>query len=125
MDSDGAGSPGGRAQVDGVVTETLPSARLLLLLRNEFGETLFVASSTDGTSRRADTLRPGRRKLRCRIPGNFLAPGRYSITINHPFATYETIHENIITFTVNEQNSTVMRETADVKLAPLLEWSDV
>jgi translation initiation factor IF-1 len=26
MDSDGAGSPGGRPQVDGVVTETLPSA---------------------------------------------------------------------------------------------------
>jgi translation initiation factor IF-1 len=26
MDSDGAGSPGGRAQVDGVVTEQLPSS---------------------------------------------------------------------------------------------------
>jgi len=107
------------------ITETLPSARLVLLLRNEFGETLFVSSNTDGTSRRAGTLRPGRHRLRCRIPGNLLAPGRYSITVNHPFAAYETTHENIITFTVNEQNSTVTRDTTEAKLAPLLEWSDV
>jgi len=110
---------------DFTVTETLPAARLFLQLRNELGETLFVSSSADGRGGRITPMTPGRRKMGCRIPGNFLAPGRYSITVNHPFGTYDTIHENIITFTVNEQNSTVPRENPEAKLAPLLEWRDV
>jgi translation initiation factor IF-1 len=48
MDSDGAGSPGRRAQIDGVVTETLPSA--LYTVRLEDGSVM-VAHIADRMDR--------------------------------------------------------------------------
>ena len=47
MDSDGAGSPGGRAQVDGVVTETLPSALYKVRLAAGSTVTAHIADRMD------------------------------------------------------------------------------
>jgi lipopolysaccharide transport system ATP-binding protein len=105
---------------DFTVVTALPSSRLLLQIRNDLGEVLFTSSSADGTGRRDQPLRPGRQQARCRIPAHLLMPGRYSVSVNHPFATYEGMHENIITFTINEQNS--VSDGREGKIAPLLEW---
>ena len=47
MDSDGAGSPGGRAQVEGVVTETLPSALYRVRLAEGSVVTAHIADRMD------------------------------------------------------------------------------
>jgi hypothetical protein len=61
--------------------------------------------------------------MRCRIPENLLMPGRYSVSVSHPFGGYEVMHDNIVTFTVNEQNALIDADARDGKIAPLLEWT--
>jgi lipopolysaccharide transport system ATP-binding protein len=104
-----------------IVGKFSPS-RLIMKLRNELSETLFTSTSADNTSQHAHAWREGRQTIHCRIPANLLTPGRYSITVNHPFATYDVFHENILTFTVNEQNSVAARDGREGKIAPILEW---
>jgi lipopolysaccharide transport system ATP-binding protein len=106
---------------DFTVVHALSAARLLLEVRNDLGETLFTSSSADGSGQRMKPMRQGRQQARCRIPGNLLRAGRYSISVNHPYSTYEVMHENIITFSINEQNGG-MEDGREGKIAPLLEW---
>ena len=42
--------------------------------------------------------------------------------MTRPRSGYELLHDNVVTFTVNEQNSFAGREGRDGKIAPLLEW---
>jgi lipopolysaccharide transport system ATP-binding protein len=99
-----------------------PSA-LSIKLHNEYGEVLFTSSSADGTGHRTHPWPVGPGKLRCRIPGNLLQAGRYSISITRPRGGWELLHDNVVTFTVNEQNSFIGHEGRDGKIAPLLEWT--
>ena len=61
--------------------------------------------------------------MRCRIPANLLLPGRYSVSVSHPFGGYEVMRDDIVTFTVNEQNALPDVGARDAKIAPLLEWT--
>ena len=105
------------------VVSQLPPGRLFLRVHNEYGETLFTSTSADGSGVRGEPWRMGRQKMRCRIPRNLLMPGRYSVSVSHPFGTYDVMHDNIVTFTVNEQNSLIDADLRDGKVAPLLEWT--
>ena len=105
------------------VVSPLPPGRLLLRVHNEFGEVLFVSTSSDRSGVRGEPWRMGRQKTRCRIPSSLLTPGRYSVSVSHPFGGYEGMHENIVTFTVNEQNALIDADTRDGKIAPLLQWT--
>lgn len=105
------------------VVAQLPPGRILLRVHNEYGETLFTSTSADGSRVRGEPWRMGRQKMRCRIPANLLMPGRYSVSVSHPFGGYEVMHDNIVTFTVNEQNALIDTDGRDGKIAPLLEWS--
>jgi lipopolysaccharide transport system ATP-binding protein len=105
------------------VKAPLAPGAISIRLHNELGEVLFTSSSADGTGQRAQAWRMGRGKMRCRIPGNLLQPGRYSISVTRPRGGYELLHENVVTFTVNEQNSLIGRDGRDGKISPLLEWT--
>jgi lipopolysaccharide transport system ATP-binding protein len=102
----------------------LAPGRLLIRVHNDYGEVLFTSTSTDGTGQRAHAWTLGRQKMRCRIPGNLLQPGRYSISVSRPRGNFELLHENVVTFTINEQNSLVERDGRDGKISPLLEWAN-
>ncbi|HXG59018.1 MAG TPA: hypothetical protein VNL91_08335, partial [Thermoanaerobaculia bacterium] len=103
------------------ITRPLPAGRLELHVRNEFGETLFVSTSADASGLRTHEWTRGRQRRRCRIPGNLLRPGRYSVTVNHPFGGYDLLHQNILTFTINEQGSPAA-DGREGKISPVLEW---
>jgi lipopolysaccharide transport system ATP-binding protein len=105
------------------VVSQMPPGRLLLRVRNEYGEPLFTSTSADRSAVRGEPWRIGRQKMRCRIPANLLMPGRYSVSVSHPFGGYDVMHDNIVTFTVNEQNALIDADTREGKIAPLLEWS--
>ena len=102
---------------------SLAPGAISIRLHNELGEVLFTSSSADGTGQRAHAWRIGRGKMRCRIPGHLLQPGRYSISVSRPRGNFELLHENVVTFTINEQNSLVERDGRDGKISPLLEWT--
>ncbi|HEY2830188.1 MAG TPA: polysaccharide ABC transporter ATP-binding protein, partial [Thermoanaerobaculia bacterium] len=89
------------------VVSPLPPGRLFLRVHNEYGETLFTSTSADRSSVRGEPWRMGRQKMRCRIPANLLMPGRYSVSVSHPFGGYDVLHDNIVTFTINEQNALI------------------
>lgn len=105
------------------VKASLPPSAIVIKLHNEYGEVLLTSSSVDGSGQRAHSWRIGPGKIRCRIPGNLLQPGRYSISVTRPRGGYELLHENVVTFTINEQNSFAGHEGRDGKIAPLLEWT--
>jgi lipopolysaccharide transport system ATP-binding protein len=101
----------------------LAPGRLLLRLHNEYGEALLTSTSVDGSGHRAHAWTQGRQKMRCRVPGNLLQPGRYAVSVSRPRGAFELLHENVVTFTINEQNSLIDRDARDGKIAPLLEWT--
>jgi lipopolysaccharide transport system ATP-binding protein len=98
--------------------------KLELRLTNDVGEVMFTSTSADPSGQRTHAWRPGRQRMRCRIPGNLLVPGRYSIGINEPQGGHETFRENVVTFTISEQNSLAARDGRRGRIAPLLEWTN-
>jgi lipopolysaccharide transport system ATP-binding protein len=101
----------------------LPAGYIAIRLHNEYGEILFTSTSADGSGHRGHAWPVGPGKMRCRVPGNLLQPGRYSISVTRPRASFELLHENVVTFTVNEQNSFSGHDGRDGKISPLLEWT--
>lgn len=109
---------------DFTILKPFPPWRLELHVRNESGETVLLSTSADQSGRAAHEWRVGRNTLRCRIPGHLLAPGQYFISVNEPYGMHDNMRENILAFTVSEQNAVVAHEGRYGKVAPLLEWSE-
>ena len=102
-----------------------PPGRLELQIRNELAETVFTSTSADAGGQRNHAWALGRHRWRCRIPANFIAPGRYFVTVNEPYGTHDYHRENIMSFTVSEQNSLASIDGRAGKVAPLLEWTEL
>lgn len=89
-------------------------------LHNEMGEALFTTSSADGSGHFNHAWSLGRQQLRCQIPGYFLMPGRYSLTITEPYGAYDILREAVVSFTVSEEGALLGERPG--KIAPLLKW---
>jgi lipopolysaccharide transport system ATP-binding protein len=105
------------------IVKPLADRRIELHVANEFGELLFMTTSADPDHSRHHAWSIGRHTFTCHIPPNLLAPGRYRISVTHPFAAWDTIQENILAFTVTEQNSVSAIDGRTGKIAPLLDWT--
>lgn len=104
------------------VLQPLPAGRIALRVSSDQGSLVFTSASTDQMNQLNAAWRMGRQRLRCRIPGNFLAPGRYLISVTEPAGDYEHFRPNIISFNVSEQNSLAARDGRPGVVAPILEW---
>jgi lipopolysaccharide transport system ATP-binding protein len=105
------------------VVKPLSDRRIELHLANELGELLFITTSADPDHRRNHAWSIGRHTFVCHIPPNLLAPGRYRISVTHPFGSWDSAHENILAFTVTEQNSLAAIDGRAGKIAPQLDWT--
>jgi lipopolysaccharide transport system ATP-binding protein len=110
-------------EYDYTVNGELPIGRFGLTLVNEEG--LRVLSSVD-TDTMGNLNRPwplGRFVIRCTIPGSFLRPGHYYLTVSEPRSTGgDIIHENLLSFTVNGLGSPSERDGRRGVIAPTLHW---
>ena len=104
------------------IHEPFPAGHIEARLLNDLGEVLFTSSSADGTGSANHDWRVGRSRYVCTIPGNFLAPGRYFLTVSEPVGNWDIVRENVISFSVSEQNSRLGGERQG-KIAPLLVWA--
>jgi lipopolysaccharide transport system ATP-binding protein len=100
-----------------------PPGHLELRVMNDAGEHLFTSSSADGQPNQNHEWRLGRQTLTCHVPGNFLMPGRYFVTVTEPYGGYDIVRENVLTFSVTEQNSVAARDNRGGKIGPMLLWS--
>jgi lipopolysaccharide transport system ATP-binding protein len=108
---------------DFTVHGALPPGYFELRLLNDMGEVLLSSSSADGTKQMNHAWVHGRQTYRCRIPGHLLAPGQYYITIREPAGARDIrTRNNIISFSISEQNSLLGHGERQGKIAPLLEW---
>jgi lipopolysaccharide transport system ATP-binding protein len=108
---------------DFTILKPFPAGRLEMHLRNELGETVLLSTSADASSLLAHEWKVGRSTLRCRIPGRLLAPGQYFVSVSEPYGTHSNMRENVLAFTVSEQNAIVAHEGRYGRVAPLLEWT--
>ena len=109
-------------EFDYEVRQPMPPSRLFFQLANESGLVILSSADTDGTAQELHVWTIGRHRVRCRIPGNLLRPGRYFLTIAEPDGDGYVFHEGALGFTVSEQNTLVTVESAKALIAPLLEW---
>jgi lipopolysaccharide transport system ATP-binding protein len=105
------------------IFKRMPAWRLELYVRNETGETVLMSTSADATGRASHDWQVGANRFRCRIPAHLLSPGQYFISVTEPYGTHDYVRENILAFTVSEQNAVVAHEGRYGKVAPLLEWT--
>ena len=101
----------------------LSDSRIELRLADQYGDLLFTTTSADIDGRRNHTWPIGRHVFTCHIPPSLLAPGPYRISVTHPFGGYDTLHENILSFHVTEQNSVAAIDGRPGKIAPRLNWT--
>lgn len=105
------------------VNEILPPGRLAFLMTNQEGATVLSSANTDEAGTLNQYWEKGRKVLRCRIPGHFLAPGRYYLTVSEPTDKgFDVIHENIINFSVSDLNSLGARDGRAGVITPMLSW---
>jgi ABC-type polysaccharide/polyol phosphate transport system, ATPase component len=101
----------------------LAEGRIELRLADEYGELLFTTTSADIDGRRNHPWHMGQHEFTCHIPPNLLAPGSYRISITHPFGGWDTLHDNVLTFHITEQNSVAAIDGRAGKIAPRLNWT--
>jgi lipopolysaccharide transport system ATP-binding protein len=105
------------------IVSPLSEGRIELQLADEYGDLLFITTSADMDKRQAHEWTVGRHVFTCHIPPNLLAPGPYRISVSHPFDGYATMHKNILSFQVTEQNSVGAIDGRAGKIAPRLDWT--
>jgi lipopolysaccharide transport system ATP-binding protein len=108
---------------DITIHDQFPAGRIEMRLSNDLGDLLFTSTSADPTERPAHDWALGPQRYVCRIPADFLMPGRYFITVTEPYGTYDIVRENVLTFSVTEEESLVARDQRQGKIAPVLEWT--
>jgi hypothetical protein len=107
------------------VTGPVAPGRLALVIAAADGASIFASASTDHLPALREPWRSGRRRARCLVPGNLLAPGNYYVTVSEPTEDGgDVVHDGALSFTVSEQNSLAARDGRRGAIAPLLAWSD-
>jgi lipopolysaccharide transport system ATP-binding protein len=102
--------------------DKFPAGRIEMRLGNDGGEVLLTSTSADPSGKLNHDWERGPQRFRCRIPADFLMPGRYFVTITEPYGSYDLLRENVLTFTVTEEGSVAARDQRQGKVAPILEW---
>ncbi|MEA2327126.1 MAG: lipopolysaccharide transport system ATP-binding protein [Thermoanaerobaculia bacterium] len=105
------------------IHDKFPPGRIEMRLTGDAGDLLLTSTSADSAGELKHDWKRGRQQLRCRIPDNFLMPGRYFVTITEPYGSYDILRENVLTFTVTEEGSLAARDQRQGKVAPILQWS--
>jgi lipopolysaccharide transport system ATP-binding protein len=109
---------------DYAVKGSITPGRLSFRVAREDGLVVLTTSNTDVVPTPNVPWPAGRHRLRCTIPPGMLAPAKYFVTISEPLELGNTLHENILSFTVSDQNSLVARDQREGVIAPLLEWRE-
>jgi lipopolysaccharide transport system ATP-binding protein len=109
---------------DYVVKGAIPPGRLSFRVQREDGLVVLTTSNTDSEPAANIPWPLGEHRLRCVIPGDLLAPSRYFMTISEPMPFGNILHENVLSFTISEQNSLVGRDRREGVIAPHLEWRE-
>ena len=104
------------------IHEAFPPRRIELRLMNDAGDVLLTTTSADRSGQLHHDWQRGRQEFRCRIPPNLLTPGRYFVSVTEPYGGYDILRDNILTFSVTEENS-LARDERQGKIAPILEWT--
>jgi lipopolysaccharide transport system ATP-binding protein len=107
---------------DITIHDKFPAGRIEMRLLNDGGEVLLTSTSADPSRKLNHDWERGPQRFRCRIPADFLMPGRYFVTITEPYGSYDMLRENVLTFTVTEEGS-VARDQRQGKVSPILEWT--
>ena len=109
---------------DFTVKKPIAPGRLSFRLTRDDGLVILTSSNTDATPASNQPWRLGPQRLRCTIPGGWLAPAKYFVTISEPLEVGNVLHENILAVTISDQNSLVARDGREGVIAPLLEWRE-
>jgi lipopolysaccharide transport system ATP-binding protein len=109
---------------DFTVKEIIPSGRLSIRVSREDGLVVLTSSNTDNAPAANAPWRLGRQHLQLSIPGQLLSPATYLITVSEPLESGNTLHENILSFTVSDQNSLVARDQREGVITPLIHWRE-
>jgi len=109
--------------LDFTLSEPMTPGRISILLSNEAGELLLTTTSADRLPENAHNWTVGSHRFRCRIPPNLLVPGVYYVSVSEPRGSYEIIRDNVLAFTISEENSLFARDARGGGIAPLLEWT--
>jgi lipopolysaccharide transport system ATP-binding protein len=131
-----SGDPSGRgegfranAPIDVVfdfsIHDKFSPGRIEMRLTSDTGDLLLTSTSADPTGQLNHDWKRGRHQFRCRIPADFLMPGRYFVTITEPYGAYDIPRENVLTFTVTEEGSLAARDQRGGKISPMLQWTGV
>jgi len=108
---------------DITIHDKFPAGRMEMRLLNDGGEVLLTSTSADPSGKLNHDWERGPQRFRCRIPADFLMPGRYFVTITEPYGSHDILRENVLTFTVTEEGSVAARDQRQGKVAPVLEWT--
>jgi lipopolysaccharide transport system ATP-binding protein len=107
---------------DFTVKKKIAPGRLSFRVAREDGLVIVTSSNTDALPSAHAAWRAGSHRLRCTIPGSLLAPAKYFVTVSEPLEVGHVLHENILSFTVSDQNSLVARDRREGIIAPVLPW---
>ena len=101
----------------------LPPGRIEVRVSNDSGEILFTTTSADNLPTSSHPWTSGQHRFRCRIPANVLIPGVYHVSVTEPRGGYEILRDNVLSFTVSEENNLFARDGRAGKIAPMLHWT--
>jgi lipopolysaccharide transport system ATP-binding protein len=105
-----------------VATKISPG-RLSLRVTRDDGLVLLTSSNTDVLQNANTPWTLGDHRVSVTIPPDLLAPATYYVSISEPVAGVNTVHENVLSFTVTDQNSLVTRDRREGVIAPILIWN--
>jgi lipopolysaccharide transport system ATP-binding protein len=99
-----------------------PPGRLALRVSASDGEVVLWTSPLDRDRATRAGWEPGRWIASCLVPGDLLAPGKYSIGVSCPWGGSEALHEGVVSFDVAMAGSLTLLDGRDGVVAPVLEW---
>lgn len=110
-------------EVEYRVKETVRDLAILLSVMDSRGNIVFTTWDNDSTSLRGRTRQPGLYRSRCKMPGSFLRPGLYWVTIGaHVYNVKEIeYHEYILSFEISQVNYPFNESRLGI-LTPVLQW---
>ena len=98
------------------------TGRISAASRNDYGVLVWSSCDTDAMPYINKRWLPGRYEERCALPAEWLAPGRYSISISRPLDDGNELVEDVCTFDVDAQATLAARDGRGGVVAPLLSW---
>ena len=107
-----------------IVKDNFPSGRIAFRLTNSHGVNILASANTDKESSLKKSWQTGEVMEVCTIPAFWLSPGRYSFSVSEPNKDdSDILHENILSFWVDESTSLKTRDNRDCIVMPLLNWT--